>query len=191
VIPCVENTGQLQLNTAHTERIWPKIAKTLPDIAPRRSAHEIFSLIHSDLAGARRPLIVDQWEAMPAITRVAVEGVLQAANRSHSLGRWLDDVAGFLDRERPARKRGAPRSITQVFVSRVAAIWRTLGLSPGLAYDFQLHPATDNRIGRGGRIESVFQRYCRAALTAVGDFREISARQVANYKKNTSAPRLK
>ena len=58
-----------------------------------------------------------------------------------------------------------------------------IGTEPGLAYDFFLHPADDDRIGRGGRVESVFQRYCRAALTAVGDFTEISARQVANYKK--------
>jgi hypothetical protein len=168
--------------------IIESISATLPEIAPRRLADDIFSLIHSEPAGARRPLIVDQWEAMPATTRVTVEGMVQAIP-SGSLVRWLNAVAGVLDRERPAHKRGAPRSITRVFVSRVAAIWRTLGLNPGLAYDFFLHPATDDRVGRGGRIESAFQRYCRAALTAVGDFREVSARQVVNYKKNTGASR--
>jgi hypothetical protein len=100
---------------------------------------------------------------------------------SRSLVRWLDDVAGLLDQERPARNRGAPPSIARVFVSRVAAIWRTLGLNAGLAYNVFLHPD-----GRGGRVESRFQRYCRAALTAVGDSRTISARQVANYKRKYS-----
>jgi hypothetical protein len=38
-------------------------------------------------------------------------------------------------------------------------------------------------------VESTFQRYCRAALTAVGDSTEISARQVVNYKKNASSIR--
>jgi hypothetical protein len=97
----------------------------------------------------------------------------------------------FSERERPARKRGAPRAIQQVFVSRIATIWRTLGLKAGLAYDFFLYPANDDHIGRGGRVESTFQRYCRAALTAVGDPTEISARQVVNYKRNTSATRIR
>jgi hypothetical protein len=57
-----------------------------------------------------------------------------------------------------------------------------LGLDAGLAYNFLLHPAAGGEIGRGGRVESSFQRYCRAALTAFGDPTEISARQIANYK---------
>jgi hypothetical protein len=104
---------------------------------------------------------------------------------------WLNNVADLLEEEQSARKQGAPRSISRVFVSRIATIWRTLGLNPGLAYDFFLHPADDDRIGRGGRVESTFQRYCRAALTAVGDSTEISARQVINYKRNASSIRIR
>jgi hypothetical protein len=115
---------------------------------------------------------------MPATMRVKVEPMVQAIP-SRSLVPWLDDVANLLDRQRPARKRGAPPSITQAFVSRVAAIWRTLGLKPGLAYNHDLHPASGDQIGRGGRVDSRFQRFCRAALSAVGDPRRISARQVA------------
>ena len=156
------------------------ITAVLPQIGPRRLADDILSLFRPE--PDRRPPIIDQWEAMPATTRVKVEAML-GAKPSRSLVGWLNDVADLLEEEQPACKRGAPRSISQVFVSRIAAIWRTLGLEPGLAYDFFLHPADDDRIGRGGRVESVFQRYCRAALTAVGDSTEISARQVANYKK--------
>jgi hypothetical protein len=159
------------------------ITATLPQIGPRRLADNVLSLNHPEPGVARRSPIIDQWEAMPATTRVKVEGMAHA-NPSRSLVRWLVDVALLLEQERPAGKRGAPRSITQAFVSRIATIWRTLGLNPGLAYNLFLHPANDDRAGRGGRIESSFQRYCRAALTAVGDPTEISARQVINYKRN-------
>jgi len=166
------------------------ITATLPQIGPRRLADNIMSLIHPELGEDRRPPIIDQWETMPATTRVKVEGMVQA-NPSRSLVRWLDSVADLLEREQPAGKRGAPRSISQVFVARIATIWRMLGLNAGLAYNFFLRPANDDRIGRGGRIESAFQRYCRAALTAVGDPTEISARQVVNYKRNSGAIRIR
>lgn len=109
---------------------------------------------------------------MPATMRVKVEPMVQAIP-SRSLVPWLDDVANLLDRQRPARKRGAPPSITQAFVSRVAAT------ETGAPY-----------IGRGGRVDSRFQRFCRAALSAVGDPRRISARQVANYKRSSQNDRL-
>src|SRR5262249_22779607 len=99
-----------------------------------------------------------------ATTRVTVEDMVQA-NPSRSLVRWLDNVADLLERKQPAAKRGAPRSISQVFVSRIARIWRELGLNPGLAYNFFLHPARVPpsllRVGRvgpagGGRVWGVF-----------------------------------
>jgi hypothetical protein len=174
--------GQAQFDSETFIGIMETITATLPQIGPRRLADDILSLIHPDPGGTRRPPIIDKWEAMPATTRVKVEAML-GAKPARSLVGWLNNVADLLEDEQPARKQGAPRSISRVFVSRIATIWRTLGLNPGLAYNFFLHPAKDGRIGRGGRVESVFQRYCRAALTAVGDSTEISARQVANYKK--------
>jgi hypothetical protein len=158
------------------------IEQALPRIGPRRLADNVLSLIHPEPGAVRRAPIIDGWEAMPAVVRVKVEAMVQD-NPSRSLVSWLNNVARLLERERPARQRGAPRAISQVFVSRIATIWRTLGLKAGLAYNFFLYPANDDRIGRGGRVESTFQRYCRAALTAVGDPTEISARQVVNYKR--------
>jgi hypothetical protein len=166
------------------------IAQTLSEIGPRRLAENILSLIHSDTGPGRRSPLIDAWEAMPAVTRVQVETMFHD-DPSRSLATWLADVGHLLEQERPARKRGAPRAISQVFVSRIATIWRTLGLQVGLAYNFFLHPANDDRIGRGGRVQSRFQRYCRTALTAVADPTEISARQVVNYKRSTGATRSK
>jgi hypothetical protein len=177
--------GQTQFDSEIFIEIVERISATLPEIGPRRLADNILSLIHPDPGGTSRSPIIDQWEAMPATTRVKVEAMVQA-NPSRSLVRWLDNVADLLEREQPAAKRGAPRSIKKVFVERIAAISETLGLNAGLAYNFFLHPANDDRIGRGGCIESLFQRYCRAALTAVGDATEISARQIANYKRNSA-----
>lgn len=163
-------------------QIFEKIIAVVPELAPRKLAENIFSLVKSEQTGDRRPPIIDRWESMPATTRVKVEELVQAVP-SRSLARWLDNIADLLEQERPARKRGAPRSIIQAFVSRIATIWRSLGLKPGLAYNFFLYPDTDDCIGRGGRVESAFQRYCRAALTAVGDPTEISARQIVNFKR--------
>jgi hypothetical protein len=159
------------------------ITAALPEIAPRRLADNVSSIIHPESTDGRRSPIIDRWEAMPATTRLKVEGLMQQTKPSTSLVQWLNRLVDLLGRDRPARKLGAPRSTTRAFVLRTAAIWRSLGLSAGLAYNFFLHPATGGEIGRGGRVESSFQRYCRAALTAFGDPTEISARQVANYKK--------
>jgi hypothetical protein len=149
----------------------------LVKIGPRRLTENVLSLIHPRLDDfgihpepddVGRPPITDQWEVMPATTRVKVEGMVQTIP-SRSLVRWLDDVAGLLHQERPTRSRE--------FSSRASLRSGELGLNAGIAYNFFLHPD-----GRGGRVESRFQRYCRVALTAVGDTRTISARQVANYK---------
>jgi hypothetical protein len=158
------------------------ITATLPELEPRRTADRVFSIIHPEPTDGRRSPIIDRWEAMPATTRVKVEGLMQEAKPSTSVVQWLTRLIDLLGRYRPPRKRGAPRSLMQTFVSRTAAIWRSLGLTVGLAYNFFLHPATGGEIGHGGRVESSFQRYCRAALTAFGDPAEVSARQVVNYK---------
>lgn len=157
------------------------ITATLPGLSPRRLADQVFSIIHPEPTDSWRSPIIDLWEAMPATTRVNVEGLVQQANTSTSVVQWLNRLVDLLSRNRPAPKQGAPHSITQAFVLRIATIWQSLGLDAGLAYNFSRHVAPDGET-RGGRVESGFQRYCHAALTALGDPTKISARQITNYK---------
>jgi hypothetical protein len=171
------------------------LAQSLREASPKRLVDDAYSIIHQPLpvfkdakplphpTEQRRPLLIDLWESIPEVTRVKVERLMQKAGRMTSLSGWLILLADLLLQERPARKLDARRSQSQLFVWRVASIWRRLGLKPGLTYNFFLHPPDHNRIGRGGRVESGFQSYCRAGLAAFGDCSEISARQVENTKK--------
>jgi hypothetical protein len=165
------------------------LAAALPKLSPERHAKSALAIIDSEPKEGRRSPVIDMWETMSATTRVSVEGLIEPTT-STSLVPWLGRLVDLLHRERPTRKPGVPRAITRVFVSRVAAIWRTLGLNPGLAYNFFLYPATDEEIGRGGRTESRFQRYCHAALAAFGDLTEISARQVQQVRKSGAETKL-
>jgi hypothetical protein len=165
------------------------LAQSLRKASPKRLAEDAYSIIYQPLPVFKdakplphlteqsRPLFIDLWESIPDVVRVEVERLMQKAGRTASLSGWLTLLADLLLQERPARKVGAPRSRLQLFVRRVASIWRRLGLRPSLAYNYLLYP------GRGGRMESGFQSYCRAALAAFGDFSLISARQVENAKK--------
>src|SRR3984893_8600498 len=102
--------GQARFNSEMFIEIVDTITAALPEIRPRRLAENILSLIHPEPGGARRAPIIDQWEAMPATTRVKVEGMVPA-NPSRSLVRWLDQVADLLEGEQPALSRipGAER----------------------------------------------------------------------------------
>ena len=66
------------------------ITAALAGIAPRRLADNVFSIIHPEPGEGRRPPIIDQWEAMPATTRVTVEDLMQQAKPSTSLVQWLN-----------------------------------------------------------------------------------------------------
>jgi hypothetical protein len=173
---------QMAFDTEIFVDIIETVAAALPKLSPQRHAKNALMIIHPELSDRGRSPIIDLWETMPPTTRVKVEKMVQQAKPSKNLVGWLNSLAELLDRERPARKRGSPTSISQHFVSRVAAIWHGLGLNPGLAFDFHLRPDGDEG-GRGGRVASGFQSYCHSALAAVGDSTRISARQVTNYKK--------
>ena len=63
------------------------IEQTLPEVGPRRLADNVLSLIHPEPGAGRRAPIIDAWEAMPAVTRVKVEAVVQ--DTSQALVSWL------------------------------------------------------------------------------------------------------
>ena len=143
--------GKPQFDTEVFIELVDAVAATLPSLSPQKLADDVLSIIQPEPGEGKRSPLVDDWEAMPATTRVKVERKIQS-NRPMSLARWLGNVADLLARERPVRKRGTPRSIMWVFASRAAAIWRTLGLNPGRAYNFFLYPGTNKKIGHGGRV---------------------------------------
>jgi hypothetical protein len=68
------------------------------------------------------------------------------------------------------------------FVVPVAKIWRELGLKVGSAFKDDLHPGGRDG-GHGGPVNSRFQRYCHAALSAFGMTDRISADLVRAIKK--------
>ncbi len=109
------------------------ITSVLPQLAPRRTASHVFSIIHPEPTEGRRSPMIDQWETMPATTRLQIESLLQQSKPLASLVQWLNLVVDLLDYCRPAPRVGAPRSVSQPFVFRIAAIWRSLGLHVGLA----------------------------------------------------------
>jgi hypothetical protein len=94
---------QAQFDSETFIEIVETITATLPQIGPRRLADNIMSLIHPELGEDRRSSIIDQWEAMPATTRVKLEGMVKPARL---LVRWLDNIADLLEQERPVRQPG-------------------------------------------------------------------------------------
>jgi hypothetical protein len=131
------------------------IAQVLSEIGPRRLADDSLSLIHPDPGTGRRSPVIDAWEAMPAVTRVKVETMVQG-NRSRLLVPWLANLANLLEQERPVPKRGAPRAISQVFVLRIATIWRTLGLKWGSHIIFVCTPLMRTASGEVGASRADF-----------------------------------
>src|SRR5207248_10793942 len=128
------------------------LAQCLREASPKRLADDALSIIYQPLPVFKdvkplsnqpertRPLLIDLWESISGSTRIEVERLMQQVGTSRSCSAWLVSLADLLGQERLARKLGAPRSQLQLFVSRVAAIWRRLGLRPGLTYNFFLHP---------------------------------------------------
>jgi hypothetical protein len=169
---------QTPLDSETFIQIIEAIIAALPQIEPRRRADDVLLFIRPE--PDRRPPIIDQWEAMPATTRINVERLL-GARPSNSLLSWLNNVAGLLDLERPMRKRGPPHAIVRIFVLRIGRIWESLGLKAGLAY--RNASRKDDWTIRERRVASVFQRYCHAVLSVVENSTRISARQVDNFKK--------
>jgi hypothetical protein len=158
------------------------INAALSTLSPRRRAEKALDIIHpNDGAGTiewpdphqlpmRRSPLIEYWETMPLITRANAERTLRDKPRPFNAA-WLRHVASLLDRERP---RGRPPYLPmRRFAFPVAEIWKDRGLRVGLAHDGI----------RGSPVDSRFQRYCHAALTAFGLTGRVSADLVQTIQK--------
>jgi hypothetical protein len=168
--------------------VFIEVIETITDalraLSPRRVADEARSVIDQPLplifkdvfpTEPRRPLLIDHWESIAAVTRVNVERLMQKSGPPTSLVGWLTLLTNRLEQERPVRKR-AP-SVHRQFLSRVESILAQLNFKPTQQYDSY----AECQVG------SAFQRFCDAALAAFGDHRRISRRQISNLQ-NASIP---
>jgi hypothetical protein len=114
-----------------------------------------------------RPAILDLWDTIPATTRVQVEAHLRRLSRGKSALQFLRHLKTGLAKFNPRSKKGRSPATMRVFAHRIAGIWIGLGL----------------RVGRAAtEYDSVFQRFCRHALAAVGEHSGVSRRQVRNLQ---------
>jgi hypothetical protein len=182
-------TAELNRSPFDTEvfiEVIGAISVALPTLSPRRRVDEALNIIHPndgadtiewsdrDPPQMRRSSLIEYWETMPPITRANAERTLRDKPRPFNAD-WLRHVASLLDHERPRFR--PPYSLMRKFAFPVAKIWRERRLTVGRAHQHDLHPA--GRDGhRGGAVDSLFQRYCHAALTAVGLTDRVSAHLV-------------
>lgn len=118
------------------------------------------------------PVILELWEIMPAETRTQVEAALrnwQPPTRQSTIG-FLSHLVALLETFEPRSKPGRRRAIERRFAQRAAAIWHSLGLHVGRAYN------------GSSDCQSTFQRFTRLALSGVRDGSRISGRQITNLK---------
>ena len=105
------------------------------------------------------------------MTRNAVEAELRQFPELREPSDFVQNVAALLRRFAP--KRARKTAVTHKFGLSIGKRWTALGLTVGTAHDWLT----------GKDIESLFQRYCSAALCAVGSQFRMSRRQVNLIKK--------
>ena len=111
--------------------------------------------------------IINGWEAIRPVLRTAVEAKLQGMSSQYDAAGCLLHVCDLLRESAP--RRTTKTAYTIGFGVRIAWIWHLLGLRVGTAYD-----------GYNGKsFDSLFQRYCAAALRAVGDDHSKISRNMA------------
>jgi hypothetical protein len=149
-----------------------------------RSAMSVASLKSSNDKCVREirrsgpPAVLELWELMPAQTRSAVERSVRRRAPKRALA-FFRHLASELKKHSPQPKRIRRPPLVRFFGHRVAVVWRKLGLHVGRAYDGEM----------AQHLESDFQKFCRLALTAVGDESRISGRQVDALKARRVATR--
>jgi len=155
----------------------------MPTLSPRRVANEAHSAmsdasIQSYKAPAVRafpriapPPILELWEIIPPETRTKVEGKVRRRRPPKSALEFFRHLALDLRKHSRTRRVRRPPKV-RLFGDRAASVW--LGLSLHVGRAFIALPAY--------HVESDFQKFCRLALTAVGDNSRISGRQILELK---------
>lgn len=107
--------------------------------------------------------IANLWEVIPSITRSRVEREVERELLKRSGVEMLRSLPDLLRKFRPPSRQGAPLSLHLMFVSEIDSIWLRMGLKGRRHYDSyaERHP------------QSAFQKFCNAALAAVGDDSQI------------------
>jgi hypothetical protein len=147
--------------------------------AIEQSTSQVFkdtAVIEVDRRGP--PAVLEMWEMLPPKARVQIEEQIRSSPPAKFALRFFQELASAL---RALRKRrvnvGHLRPVVAIFGERVARLWAKLGLHAGRAYDWD----------KSRYLESSFQRFCRIALTIVGDDSHISERQISHIKVKAAA----
>jgi hypothetical protein len=121
------------------------------------------------------PAILELWDMLPSKTRVQLEEHIRNSPPPTSALRFFQELASALARCRV--NFGQSHPVEFAFAERVARLWAKLDLNIGRAYDF-------NELRH---VESYFQKFCRIALTVIGDHSRISDRQISHLKVKFAA----
>ena len=178
-----KHTKEFFDSEAFSELVYD-IIDALPRLSPKRWADEARSIIYEpvNVEGIVRtapPELITLWETMPSTTRMQVEQQVRRSAPWRSAIEFLRHLIASLKKLNPESRDGRRPAIERQFGHRVARIWWGLGLHVGNAYN-----GVNDR-----HIESTFQRFCGAALAAVGDKSSISERQVLKLK-STLRPKM-
>jgi hypothetical protein len=156
----------------------------LLDLLPSRNANDARRIVERH-EGESSPQILRLWESIPTITRNRVERrieqrIRQRTKRSDSLPcvELLGVLLNLLQKFRPAH-RGAPKFLLREYVQDIDRIWLGLNLTARRQYYVGSKHGADN----ARHVQSLFQKFCDAALASVGDPTEISIRQVSDLKR--------
>jgi hypothetical protein len=147
-----------------------------------RSAMSVASIKSSndqcvrDIPRSGPPAVLELWELMPVQTRCAVEQSIRERSPNRALA-FFRHLAGELKKHSPQLLRIRRPPAVRFFGDQVAEVWVELGLHVGRAYDGEM----------AQHLESDFQKFCRLALTAVGDDSRISGRQIEALKARRGA----
>ena len=158
-----------KIMTAHAAQFFDtesflELIQSIKEVLPISTAEDQEGDIWQD--------IIISWEGMPSVTRTVVEAELRGAAQTRNPSEFFPALITLLKGLPPPKNKKA--ALTREFSRQMAMIWRSLGLHVGAAHDWK----------NGKDVHSVFERFCAAALRAVGDDTKLSRRQVKKLQKD-------